>query len=59
MNGDPRLYNILSELGITFEYHEHPPVPTIESAMKYWKDIDSMHCKNHFSGIIKETGITS
>jgi Ala-tRNA(Pro) deacylase len=48
MNGDSRLYSILSELGISFEYHEHPPVSTIESAMKYWKDIDSTHCKNLF-----------
>jgi len=48
MNGDPRLYKILEELEITFEYHEHPPVPTIEAAMKYWAGIDSTHCKNLF-----------
>jgi Ala-tRNA(Pro) deacylase len=48
MNGDPRLYKILEELNITFEYHEHPPVPTIEAAMKYWHLIDSTHCKNLF-----------
>ena len=48
MNGDPRLYKILEELDITFEYHEHPPVPTIEAAMKYWHRIDSTHCKNLF-----------
>lgn len=35
MNGDTRLYQILSDLEITFEYHEHPPAPTIEAAMKY------------------------
>jgi len=48
MNGDPGLYKILTELDITFEYQEHQPVPTIETAMKYWKDIDSTHCKNLF-----------
>ena len=48
MNGDPRLYKILGELDIIFEYHEHPPVPTIEAAMKYWYRIDSTHCKNLF-----------
>lgn len=48
MNGDPRLYEILEELGISYEYHEHPPGPTIEEALKYWKDIDSAHCKNIF-----------
>jgi Ala-tRNA(Pro) deacylase len=48
MNGDPRLYRILEEIGISFEYHEHPPGPTIEEALKYWKDIDSAHCKNIF-----------
>ena len=48
MNGDPRLYQLLSELGISFEYHEHPPAPTIEEAIKYWKDLDATHCKNLF-----------
>jgi Ala-tRNA(Pro) deacylase len=48
MNGDPRLYEILDELDIRYEYHEHPPGPTVEEALKYWKDIDSAHCKNIF-----------
>jgi Ala-tRNA(Pro) deacylase len=48
MNGDPRLYQSLDELGIAFEYHEHPPAPTVEAALEYWKDIDSTHCKNLF-----------
>jgi Ala-tRNA(Pro) deacylase len=33
MNGDPGLYQILDELNITFEYHEHPPAPTVEAAL--------------------------
>ncbi|MCX6245416.1 MAG: prolyl-tRNA synthetase associated domain-containing protein [Bacteroidetes bacterium] len=48
MNGDPKLYKILEELNIRFDYHEHPPVATIEEARKYWKDIESAHCKNLF-----------
>jgi len=48
MNGDPRLYAILKELDIPFDYYEHPPVATIEEAKKYWKDIDATHCKNLF-----------
>ncbi|NTW23745.1 MAG: prolyl-tRNA synthetase associated domain-containing protein [Lentimicrobium sp.] len=49
MNGDPLLYQILDELGIPFEYHEHPPAPTIEIAVEFWKDIaETTHCKNLF-----------
>jgi Ala-tRNA(Pro) deacylase len=48
MNGDPQVYNALYELGIQFDYHEHPPVPTIEKARFYWKDIEATHCKNLF-----------
>lgn len=48
MRGDKRLYDILDDLGIGYEYHEHPPGPTIEMALEYWKDIDSAHCRNLF-----------
>lgn len=48
MNGDPRLYSILDDLNIHYEYYEHPPAPTIGEAKKYWKDISSAHCKNLF-----------
>lgn len=49
MNGDPLLYQKLEELNILFEYHEHPPAPTIEIAIQYWKDItETTHCKNLF-----------
>lgn len=34
--------------GIDYELHVHPPLPTIELALEYWKDIDSTHCKNLF-----------
>jgi Ala-tRNA(Pro) deacylase len=38
----------LAELGIACERHEHPPVPTVEVAERYWADIDATHCKNLF-----------
>lgn len=46
--GDPEVYRVLNDLNIKFDYHEHPPVPTVEEASKYWKGIDSTHCKNIF-----------
>lgn len=48
MNGDPKLYELLKELQISFEYYEHPPTPTIEEAKIYWKDLEATHCKNLF-----------
>lgn len=48
MRGDPKLYKILDTLNIKFRYDEHPPVPTIEEAVKYWKDLEAKHCKNVF-----------
>lgn len=47
MIGDPLVYKILDQLNISYEYFEHPPAPTIEIAVQYWKDIkDTTHCKN-------------
>jgi len=46
--GQPEVYIILSELGISFEYREHPPVPTVEEARKYWLDPEVTYCKNLF-----------
>jgi Ala-tRNA(Pro) deacylase len=40
--------NYLEEQHIPYEVHEHPPVPTVEEALPYWKDIDAAHCKNLF-----------
>ncbi len=48
MRGDPRLYEVLDELDISFDYYEHPPAPTIEEALRNWKNINSTHCKNIF-----------
>ncbi len=60
-----KVYKVLKELNIEFEVFEHPPLDTIEIALKYWKDIDATHCKNlffrnhkgnrHYLVIIKDT----
>lgn len=59
------VFQALNDLGIKYEIHEHPPLDTIDIALKYWKDIDSYHCKNlffrnhkgkkHYLVIIKDT----
>ncbi len=46
--GDAKVYKVLNELGIPFDYHEHPPAPTVEIASQFWEGIDSAHCKNLF-----------
>ncbi|MGQ9620299.1 MAG: prolyl-tRNA synthetase associated domain-containing protein [Bacteroidales bacterium] len=48
MKGQKRLYELLDKLSVNFEYHEHPPVATIEDAARYWKNIESGKCKNIF-----------
>ena len=48
MNGDPKLYQLLDELHIAYEYIEHPPAPTIKIAKQYWAGHDAQHCKNLF-----------
>jgi len=48
LRGPAELYRLLDSLQIPYEYIEHPPVPTVEEAMKYWSGIESGHCKNIF-----------
>ena len=48
MNGSEKLYQILKQLNIEFEYIEHPAAPTIEIAKQFWKSLDAQHCKNLF-----------
>lgn len=43
-----KVEKFLREHGISFQTHHHPPLPTIELALEYWKEIDSTHCKNLF-----------
>jgi Ala-tRNA(Pro) deacylase len=42
------VYSRLAELGIVFERFEHPPLPTVADAERYWAGIDATHCKNLF-----------
>ena len=48
MIGQELVYQYLTSLNISFEYYEHPPIPTIEDAKihKWW--IDAVFCKNLF-----------
>ena len=48
MRGQKELYEVLDKLGISFDYHEHPPLNTIEEAIVHWKDFNSGRCKNIF-----------
>jgi Ala-tRNA(Pro) deacylase len=48
MNQKEKVLHLLEQLNITIEIYEHKPLPTIETAMEVWKDIDSTHCKNLF-----------
>jgi Ala-tRNA(Pro) deacylase len=48
MNGQTIVYDTLEKLNIKFDYYEHPAVPTIDDAKKYWADISAQHCKNIF-----------
>ena len=43
-----KVLTFLEENGIEYKNHTHPPLPTIEMALEYWKEIDSTHCKNLF-----------
>lgn len=48
MTEEEKVYGRLAELGIVYERHEHPPVPTVEDAERYWSGIEATHCKNLF-----------
>lgn len=51
MEGKEKIAEVLEFLDkhcLGYELHTHPPLPTIELALEYWKDIDSTHCKNLF-----------
>jgi len=48
MNKRAEVISYLNDQNIPFDLYEHPPAPTVEEALPYWKDIDSVHCKNLF-----------
>ncbi|MFC2164877.1 prolyl-tRNA synthetase associated domain-containing protein [Acidobacteriota bacterium] len=45
---EQKVYDILTELGISYTSHSHPPVFTVEEAEKHWDTITGAHCKNLF-----------
>ena len=45
---EQKVLDYLRALNIPYEIYHHPPVPTVEEAMLYWKDIEATHCKNIF-----------
>lgn len=48
MKGQEELYRLFKTLSIEYEYHEHPPLATIEQAKIYWEGLNSGKCKNIF-----------
>ena len=48
LNNRQQVLDCLSDLEIDYKMHEHPPIPTIEEAIKYWKNMEATHCKNLF-----------
>jgi Ala-tRNA(Pro) deacylase len=45
---EARLYAALTDLGIAWVRHEHPPVFTVEEAERHWTEVRGLHCKNLF-----------
>jgi Ala-tRNA(Pro) deacylase len=45
---EQNVYDALQALGIPYTRHEHPPVYTVEEAVKHWQGIAGAHCKNLF-----------
>ena len=43
-----RVTDYLQELGISYDIWYHPPLPTIEEAIEFWKEMPGTHCKNLF-----------
>lgn len=48
LNDRNKVFQVLDNLKIDYEVHEHPPTPTIEEAVKYWGKMEATHCKNLF-----------
>lgn len=43
-----KVFRYLNQLGICYEWYEHPEAPTIDIARRWWRDDGSKHCKNLF-----------
>ena len=48
MENREKVTGVLKSLNIEFQIHEHPPLPTIEIAIEFWRSIPAQHCKNLF-----------
>ena len=48
LNNRQQVLDCLNDLEIDYDMHEHPPIPTIEEAIKYWDKMEATHCKNLF-----------
>ncbi len=48
MRGQQQVYDCLKQLGIAFDYYEHPEAPTIEIASQFYRGEGTVLCKNLF-----------
>ena len=48
MRGQKQVYDYLEQLGIKFDYYEHPEAPTIEIASQFYRGEGTVLCKNLF-----------
>lgn len=48
MIGQEKVYECLKQLGIEYDYYEHPEAPTIEVASRYYRGEGTTLCKNLF-----------
>jgi Ala-tRNA(Pro) deacylase len=48
MNNRKVVFDFFDKQNIEYDLVEHPAVPTVAEAMKYWKDVEATHCKNLF-----------
>ena len=55
MRGQQQVYDYLSQLGINFDYYEHPEAPTIEIAAQFYRGEGTVLC--NFSATIRATAI--
>lgn len=46
--GQPEVYQTLDKLNIYYEYFEHQAAPTMDDALKVWRGLNAIFCKNLF-----------
>jgi hypothetical protein len=45
---EKQVLEALESLGLNFAKRDHPPVATVEEAVRHWEGIPGAHCKNLF-----------